>query len=248
MSGKLDQSLDDILKTSRRSTPKGARGRGGRRVGRGGRAAVAAPVGGVKKTTKPAKGSALTVPTGPSGRGESKVQVSNLPRDITEKVLKDFFSQTCGPIKRVDISYGPGGVSRGSATIIFQRSDGAASALDKCNGLLVDNKFKMKVEIILDAQRALALPAPKGLSERITAPKAQPKSAVPAKNGPAGTRGKGRGAKKTTTRAPRAAKKTAEELDSEMADYWQSGAAGEESTATNGAAAPATGDAMEEIL
>ena len=79
MSGKLDQSLDDILKTSRRSAPKGARGRGGRRVGHPGRpAAAAAPVGGVKKTVKQAKGTGKAVPTGPSGSGESKIQVSNL--------------------------------------------------------------------------------------------------------------------------------------------------------------------------
>lgn len=75
MSGKLDQSLDDILKTSRRSATKGGRGRGGRRVSRPGKpTAAVAPVGGIKKTAKQAK----AVPTGPSGRGESKIQLSNL--------------------------------------------------------------------------------------------------------------------------------------------------------------------------
>jgi THO complex subunit 4 len=79
-----------------------------------------------------------------------------------------------------------------------------------------------------------------------SAPKAQPKSAVPVKNGAASTRGKTRGAKKA--RNPRPAKKTAEELDSEMADYWESGANGGEVAATSGAA-PANGDAnMDEIL
>lgn len=78
MSGKLDQSLDDILKTSRRSAPKGGRGRG-RRVSRPGRPAAAAPpVGGVKKTAKQVKGAVKAVPTGPSGGGDSKIQVSNL--------------------------------------------------------------------------------------------------------------------------------------------------------------------------
>jgi THO complex subunit 4 len=83
-------------------------------------------------------------------------------------------------------------------------------------------------------------------------PKSQPKSAVPTKNNGAGSgaRGKGgRGAKKT--RNPRPAKKTAEELDSEMADYWETGATnGGDATATIGAAQPANGDANmdEEIL
>jgi THO complex subunit 4 len=52
--------------------------------------------------------------------------------------------KSVGPIKRVEISYGPGGVSRGIATISFQRPDGASKAVDALNGLLVDGK-PMKV-------------------------------------------------------------------------------------------------------
>jgi len=86
----------------------------------------------------------------------------------------------------------------------------------------------MKIEVILDAQRAAAIPPPKGLSERIAQPKSQPKSAVPTKStqgGGAATRGKGtRGRGGRGGRNPRPTKKTAEELDSEMADYWDAGA------------------------
>ena len=85
------------------------------------------------------------------------------------------------------------------------------------------------------------------LSDR--APKAQPKSAVPSKSSTSGTRGKTRGAKKA--RNPRPAKKTAEELDSEMADYWESGATNSgDVAATSGTAQAANGDANmdEEIL
>ena len=49
-----------------------------------------------------------------------------------------------GPIKRVDISYGPGGVSRGIATISFARPEAAGKAVEALNGLLVDGK-PMKV-------------------------------------------------------------------------------------------------------
>lgn len=80
-------------------------------------------------------------------------------------------------------------------------------------------------------------------------PKPQPKSAVPTKTTGASTRGKGRAGRKP--RNPRPAKKTAEELDSEMADYWETGAATGAETAATGAAQPATnGDATmdEEIL
>lgn len=98
----------------------------------------------------------------------------------------------------------------------------------------------MKVELIVDASMAKSIPAPKGLSERISQPKAQPKSAASTKaNTAAGTRGKTRGATRGARggRNPRPAKKTAEELDSEMVDYWSAGAATTETE--GGAAAPA---------
>jgi len=249
MSGKLDQSLDEILSTQK--SVRGGRTRRGRRAPQTGRttAAVAAPVGGVKKNAKHAKGAVKTIPTGPAGgSGESKIQVSNLPKDVDEGQIKEYFNKSIGPVKRVEISYGPGGSSRGVATIFFARADGATKAM-ALNGVLVDLK-PIKIDIILDARRAAAIPPPKGLSERIAQPKAQPKSAVPTKAAGAGTgargksaRGRGRGG-----RNPRPAKKTAEELDSEMADYWESGA-----TANNGGATtaqPANGDAAmdDEIL
>lgn len=84
-STKLDQSLDDILATSRKSG--GGRGRGGARA-RGGRRAPAAgrtdgrnhavaPVGGIsKKTGKNAPKQAI--PSGPAGNVNSKILISNL--------------------------------------------------------------------------------------------------------------------------------------------------------------------------
>ena len=86
-------------------------------------------------------------------------------------------------MKRAIITYGPNGVSRGIATIVFSKSNSANDALVKLNGLLVD-KRPMKVgtrlwttqktrltfyqiEVVLDASRAPP-PAPiKGLGERI---------------------------------------------------------------------------------
>lgn len=69
-------------------------------------------------------------------------------------------------------------------------------------------------------------------------PKPQPKSAASTKT-TAATRGRGKLARgKGAARNARPAKKTAEELDSEMVDYWQAGAA---ATETNGAAQPAAG-------
>jgi THO complex subunit 4 len=113
--------------------------------------------------------------------------------------------------------------------------------VDECNGIPVDGK-PIKVELILDANRAKAIPAPKGLSERISQPKPQPKSAASTKTtNAAGTRGKN-GRRGRGGRNARPAKKTAEELDSEMVDYWQTGAAAPETeSGANGAAQPAAG-------
>ena len=75
MSGKLDQSLDEILKTR----PRGdRRGRSARR-GPGRPAAAAAPVGGVTKTTRqPKQSKAVTTTPAPAVSGESKIMISNL--------------------------------------------------------------------------------------------------------------------------------------------------------------------------
>jgi hypothetical protein len=87
-------------------------------------------------------------------------------------------------------------------------------------------------------------------------PKPQPKSAAATKQttntsrGAKSARGSTRG--RGNARNARPAKKTAEELDSEMVDYWQSGAATTEAeVSANGAAQQATnGDANmdDEIL
>ena len=77
MTDKLDQSLDEIL-NSRRQTSR--RGRGGRRASSSAKPTVAAPVGGVKKNTRSARGGVrAAVPSGPAaGNGDSKIIVSNL--------------------------------------------------------------------------------------------------------------------------------------------------------------------------
>lgn len=76
MSGKLDQSLDEILSTQRRAA--GGRRPNQRRSAR--RAVTAAPVGGVQKTSKqPRAAAAKQIPAKAAGvHGESKVVVSNL--------------------------------------------------------------------------------------------------------------------------------------------------------------------------
>ena len=81
MSGKLDQSLDEILSTRRQSARRGGgRGRRVPNTTRPNATTFATTVGGVKKNTKLAKGGNKgVVPSGPAGvSGDSKIIVSNL--------------------------------------------------------------------------------------------------------------------------------------------------------------------------
>lgn len=76
MSGKLDQSLDEILSTQRRNATKR---RSSRRTAIGNRPAPTAPAGGIQKKPQTARNAANPKPTKGSGlTGESKIMVSNL--------------------------------------------------------------------------------------------------------------------------------------------------------------------------
>ncbi len=81
MSSKLDQSLEDILSTRRKTVGGRGRGRGrGRRVPNAARVTTAAPAGGVQKSTKATRATGkASAPNGPAaGTGDSKIIVSNL--------------------------------------------------------------------------------------------------------------------------------------------------------------------------
>lgn len=92
---KMELSLDEILKSSKKS---GGRGRGGRRNNPGRPAASGAPVGGVAKNTrqnKPAK--ANPAAPAPALGGETKIMVSNLVSNkhiLSETRMLTFTSLT----------------------------------------------------------------------------------------------------------------------------------------------------------
>ncbi|PTB70013.1 hypothetical protein BBK36DRAFT_1189251 [Trichoderma citrinoviride] len=253
MSTKLDKPLDEIVTAQRRNSVR----RRSLRRSTTGRPAATAPAGGIQKTpAKASRGAASKAAplkaAAPSG--ESKVIVSNLPKDVTEKQIKEYFVQSVGPIKKVELSYGPNSQSRGIANVTFSKPDGASRALQTLNGLLVDGR-PIKIEIIVGAAQAdKVIPPIKSLAERTSQPKVQPKSAAGKKQNAAATKvGGAKGAaananKKRRGRNARPAKKTQEELDSEMADYF----VGANNTEAAGAApagaapAPANGDAAME--
>jgi THO complex subunit 4 len=241
---KLDQSLDEILKTRRNTKTRG------RRNGPGGKATQKdAPVGGVKKHTKTAKPN-KAIPTGPANAsGDSKIIVSNLPADVDENQIKEYFSKTIGSIKKVMLTYGPNGQSRGICTIIFGRPNAAVEAAKQLDGIKIDNR-PMKIEVILSAKDAPTVAGPKSLADRMSLPKKekpQPKPATNTRNLRGANAGRGRGAKRGGGRGGRVGaripKKTVEELDAEMADYFEPIASTGDGDAmqTNGGAVQATG-------
>jgi len=251
MSGKLDQSLDEIATAQRRSA--GARRNPQRRASR---PTIAAPIGGVRKLQKIARGPGAKATNAKAApiSSDSKIIVSNLPKDVSEQQIKEYFIQSVGNIKRVDLSYGPNSQSRGIANITFSKADGASKAFQKLNGLLVDNR-PIKIEIVVGAAEAnKVIPTARTLAERTTQPKAQPKSATAGKKNTGVA--KGGAAKATAAQAAankkrrgknvRPAKKTAEELDSDMADYFVATNENTASGAAAPAAAPAAGDAPME--
>lgn len=245
MSDKLNQSLDDILSQRR----KNARPTRARRSLPGRAAKAAAPVGGVKKAVKQPKSNekvAKGAAPAPGKSGESKIQVSNLPFDVTEAQIKDYFNSIVGTVKRVLLNYGPNGQSRGVATVIFNQVGAAAKAAKELDGIHVDKKA-MKIEVLVTAKDAPEVPQPKKLADRISQPKnaAKPKPATDTKESKAAgrkasaARGRGRGGRN----AGRPKAKTADELDQEMTDYFASGANGDTAMA-GGAVQPSnTGEA-----
>jgi len=238
MTSNLDRSLDEIL---------AARPKGGRRGGRGG-ATPTGPAGGVSKRPQRAaakKATAAVAANAPKSKptvNSTKIIVSNLPYDVSEQMIKEYFQQVVGPIRRAIITYGPDGRSRGIASVEFNKPEHAATAAQKYNGVEVD-KRPMKVELVVDpnakptfAERIGAPnPIPKGRQEK---PKPVAKSA-PRGGARGGRGGRGRGGL-NGTRKP----KTAEELDQEMEDYYSTNASAPAAAAP--AAPAANGDAMED--
>ncbi|KIY03932.1 uncharacterized protein Z520_00624 [Fonsecaea multimorphosa CBS 102226] len=248
MSGRLDQSLDSIIDSQKKAKREARRRNVGKSTG------STAPVGGVKKATKPVK-SAIKPSAGAASQSRpSKIVVSGLPFDVNEAQIKEYFGKSVGNVKKVSLQYNQNGQSRGIADIIFSKPDSAAKAAKDLNGMLVD-KRPMKAS----TTTIRTIDGPLLTSTRLNAnPKAQPKSATATKKvtGKDGVKGRsaGKPGKPKRGRNPRAKPKTAEELDAEMTDYWggnnPSAVGTTAEAATNGSAPAAnTGDdmGMEEI-
>jgi THO complex subunit 4 len=128
----MDKSLDEIIA----SKPKGVR-----RSSRRGSARVAARAQVLGRPAPPpgqrARATAVAAPA-PEGGKADKIIVSNLPPDVNEAQIKDFFNQTVGPVKEVLLSYDAAGRSKGVATVTFTKKGDGNKAFQSYNNRLID--------------------------------------------------------------------------------------------------------------
>ncbi|KAG0055873.1 hypothetical protein BGZ83_007162 [Gryganskiella cystojenkinii] len=78
----------------------------------------------------------------------SKIQISNLERNVTADDLKMIFSTRVGPLKKTTLMYDEDGKSTGSAIVHFVEVKDAAVALQKFSGVPLDG-HPMKIELIV---------------------------------------------------------------------------------------------------
>ncbi|KAK9369355.1 hypothetical protein V1509DRAFT_620534 [Lipomyces kononenkoae] len=217
MSANLDKSLDEIISQN----PSGRRrSRGGLRGARG------AAGGGIRKSASKGNAARATqkAATAPSSsmniENNDKIIISNLPLDVQESAIKDYFNLEIGPVRRCTLNYNAKGQSTGVVTMVFQKTGDAARAWKRFNGTPIDGGKKiMHVELVVD-------PNKKTLADRIQ-PRSQPTTAATTKTTASRTRKATRGRAVARGgrggRGTRRPKKTTEQLDAEMADYFVQG-------------------------
>ncbi|KAI0032850.1 hypothetical protein K488DRAFT_48994 [Vararia minispora EC-137] len=149
-----------------------------------------------------------------------KVLVANLPGDVDEFEVKDLFQRTVGHVKDLFLIYNNQGHSKGMSIVSFGSAKSAVLARQKYNGKLVDNRHRIKIEIIHDSD---LMP---GTSVVVPSPTAQAAPTLLSRMTPSivSRPSIGGGAKKRQKKGPKRVNKrnsvSAAQLDKEM-DDWQ---------------------------
>ncbi|GEQ72050.1 hypothetical protein JCM33374_g5736 [Metschnikowia sp. JCM 33374] len=233
MSTALDKSLDDIISSSRkaRRVANNKKKTAGKGVGKAQKKAPVATKKAPKQATKQASARPVAVVSAVDLTYATKVVAHGLPKDLRQENIKDFFQSQIGGVQSVMLNYNEKGIFKGVATISFKSSKNAVKAVEKYNNAPIDGgASKLKLELVID-------PSKKPLAARITA------NAAPAKEQPdqkkkqlqekkkqlqkkkkdaakaKAVAAKGVKSEKTAKKA-KPEQKTAEQLDQEMADYF----------------------------
>ncbi|KAH3688978.1 hypothetical protein WICPIJ_000037 [Wickerhamomyces pijperi] len=241
----LDKSLDEILSEkpkrnlNNRKRASVSKAKVGKAVskpkGKASASAAGKATAGSKKTGASPKSSQAGSKQVIDVSYATKVNVYNLPKDIKQDAIRDFFSSEVGGVQSVALNYNEKGQSKGIATVVFKSSINASKAVEKYNGAPIDQGGKkLKLELIVD-------PTKKPLAARIVA-NAINAAAPAAKKGNAAGKAKQAGStagaaaggrnkqaakrgdnskKQQQQKNKRPAKKSIEQLDQEMTDYFE---------------------------
>ncbi|KAJ1774831.1 hypothetical protein LPJ77_000444 [Coemansia sp. RSA 2523] len=171
MSTNLDQSLDDIIKSTPRSSGSGGRGRrDGNSRGQTRNSPYARRSGGVQKSDsgsrKPSQqqqqqAAQMMMLNNPaylaalqqqhrqkqgSSASSGKILINNLDYGVTEADLRELFQQV-GALSKVALNFNRRGTSSGSGMVIFKNPAHAQSAYNRYNNVELDHR-KMLIEVV----------------------------------------------------------------------------------------------------
>lgn len=170
-----------------------------------------------------------------------RVVVSNLPLDINEQAVRQYFSESVGKIRDVVGSYRGDGSPSGTYTITFDKSGAASRMFEKFHNQPIDGgKSRLSIQILLDptaaqqntlkgriggsAGSANAPPAAasetgkkrRPVGKRAKAEASRPLKAVKSKEPKKLAKSKGKG----TAKKPQKKTRSSADLDAEMSDYF----------------------------
>ncbi|GAV62702.1 RRM_1 domain-containing protein/FoP_duplication domain-containing protein [Cephalotus follicularis] len=237
MTSALDMSLDDIIKSNKKSSGPSSRGRGGPRSNTGPGPSRRFPHRAANRSApysiasfeapdstwkhdmftdsaagyvgKAARASAIETGT--------KLLISNLEYGVSNEDIKELFAEV-GDIKRCGVHYDRSGRSEGTAEVVFARRADAVAAVKRYNNVQLDGK-PMKVEIVGTniATPAVMPPASNVLYGKQTGGFRSGQGGAGAFGRP---RGGGRGARRVRGRGRgRSEKISAEDLDADLEKY-----------------------------
>ncbi|CAA2968787.1 THO complex subunit 4A-like [Olea europaea subsp. europaea] len=223
----LDMTLDDLIKSNKKS---GSRGRGrGSSSGSGpgpnrrfsNRSANRAAPYAVAKAPESTWGHDMF--SAAAGRGSNietgtKLYISNLDYSVSIEDIKELFSEV-GDMKRYTVHYDRSGRSKGTAEVVFSRRQDALDAVKRYNNVQLDGK-PMKIELVGTnlATAAAILPPTGAFGDANVVPRREQRRGGGFGNSRGGGRGRGFGRGRGQGRG-RGEKVSAEDLDADLEKY-----------------------------